>query len=134
MTTATASSPPPNDGATAMETILQQTSHEFLLAQLEYSSAPPARNMLRKIGLDETATTPFNLVDLGCGMGVVAPLLNDMVPPEVMGRSKVLCVDNSEALIGSVRKRMAEEGWVGAEARVVDIQVGKHVCMITTGC
>lgn len=124
MTTTTSPSSRSSDGASAMETILQQTSHQFLLAQLEYSSAPLARNMLHKIGLDETATTPFTLVDLGCGMGVVAPLLSEMVPPEVMGRSKVLCVDGSEALVESVRRRIVEEGWVGAEARVVDVQVG----------
>lgn len=55
---------------------------------------------------------------------MVAPLLNEMIPREIMAESKVLCVDASEVLIDSVKGRIEREGWVGAEARVVDAQVG----------
>lgn len=115
-----------------MENILQdcqsrdgeQYGAEFLISQLNHISAPLARNMLHKIGLNETVTDPFHVLELGCGIGVVAPLLNETVPREVLEMSKVLCADASERLVGAVNGRIEKEGWVGAEARVVDAQVG----------
>lgn len=120
-----------NHGVSAMEAVLreslsrdgEQEGYQFMIAQVEHSSVPLARNMLHKIGLDETATAPFHLVDLGCGMGVVGPLLSETVPKSVLEKSKVLCADASEVLVDGVRRRIQKEGWIGMEARVVDAQV-----------
>lgn len=79
--------------------------------------------MLAKIGLDASATEPFTLLDHGCGLGVVAPVLMETVPRGVLERSSVICADFSEKLVESVQGRIEREGWMNCEARVVDAQV-----------
>lgn len=86
-------------------------------------SSPLARNMLTKIGLDASATEPFTLLDHGCGLGVIAPVLMETVPHKVLKESSIVCADLSEKLVESVRGRIEREGWVNCEAKVVDAQV-----------
>lgn len=131
MTSAAGSAPKGNVGSRAMESILTSTSagaspeewQSFLIKTMNDTSAPLARNMLDKIGLNASTTTPFKLLDHGCGLGVVAPVLRETVPKDVMERSSVLCGDFSEALVKAVQGRIEKEGWVGCEAKVVDAQV-----------
>lgn len=120
-----------NVGSRAMEATLTPTSTEmspdewqsFLIKTMNDVSGPLARNMLDKIGLNASTATPFRLLDHGCGLGVVAPVLMETVPKAVLERSSVLCGDYSEALVQTVRARIEREGWVGCEAKVVDAQV-----------
>ncbi|KAF3765764.1 S-adenosyl-L-methionine-dependent methyltransferase [Cryphonectria parasitica EP155] len=85
-------------------------------------SQPLAANMLAKIGLNESTSEPFKLLDHGCGLGVVSRVLKETIPLDVMQRSSVLCGDSSETLVGAVRKRIVTEGWANTEARVLDAQ------------
>ncbi|PSR82867.1 hypothetical protein BD289DRAFT_294128 [Coniella lustricola] len=90
--------------------------------------------MLAKIGLAGSSTwtgetrsgqstiKPFKLLDHGCSLGVVAPVLMETVPREVLRESSVLCADVSEPLVDAVRVRSEEEGWVNTQARVLDAQ------------
>lgn len=116
-----------NAGSRAMEEIMTASSstewQTFLLKTMQAISSPLASNMLTKIGLNAATTEPFTLLDHGCGMGVVAPVLMETVPREVLEHSTVLCADLSEKLVDSVQERIGREGWVGCEARVVDAQV-----------
>lgn len=99
-----------------MQSILQaadgEESQQFLLDSLKSISAPLAAKMLSQIKLGANTTEPFNLLDQGCGMGVVAPLLNETVPEEVLERSSVLCGDFSSPLIEFLNTRIEKEGWV----------------------
>lgn len=106
-----------------MKEVTSRGDQQSLLEAVDAITAPLARNMLHKIGLDETTTTPFKLLEIGCGMGVLAPNLNQTVPKNVMEKSSVLCTDFSEALVTTVKRRIENEGWVNTDARVVDAQV-----------
>lgn len=112
---------------TAMQSALQAADGEAwqqsLLETLDAISAPLAVKMLSQINLGKNTTEPFSLLDQGCGMGVVASLLNETVPREVLGRCTVLCGDFSGPLVGFVSKRIEKEGWVSTRAEVVDAQV-----------
>lgn len=126
-----------NFGSRAMEAILTSgdgstgTSPEdwqcFLIDTMTAISGPLARHMLDRIGLNAAAAAPFRLLDHGCGLGVVAPVLLETMPREVLEASSVICGDNSEALVETVRGRIEREGWIGCEARVVDAQVSVGV-------
>ena len=105
----------------------------FLLESLDQISTPLAAKMLAQIGLlgggDDTEKNanadvkPFTLLDNGCGFGVVAPLLQRSVDPDVLSRSKIVSADYSEKLVEFVRRRIEREGWVSTEAKVLDAQV-----------
>lgn len=117
-----------NDTASsAMEATFTTSStaewQSFLLQTLQAISSPLARNMLTKTGLDASTAEPFTLLDHGCGMGVVAPVLMETVPRDVLKQSNILCADLSEKLVESVQGRIEKEGWVNCEANVVDAQV-----------
>lgn len=119
-----------NIGSRAMEALLEpagdttpEARQRYLIDTTTNISGPLARNMLGKIGLDASAAAPFTLLDHGCGLGAVAPVLMETVPRRVLESSRVLCGDASEALVDAIRARMEREAWVGCEARVIDAQV-----------
>ncbi|KUI74009.1 Aklanonic acid methyltransferase DnrC [Cytospora mali] len=109
-----------------MQSILQASRGEewqqFLLDSLKSISTPLAVKMLSQIDLGANTAVPFNLLEQGCGMGVVAPLLNETVPKEILERSSVMCGDVSGPMIDVVKKRIEKEGWINTRAEVVDAQ------------
>lgn len=123
-----------NYGSLAMEAILTSADdsagassspkdwQHFLIDTMTAISGPLARDMLDCIGLNASAE-PFRLLDHGCGLGVVAPVLMETVPQAVLEASSVVCGDNSAALVEAVGRRIEREEWVNCEARVVDAQV-----------
>lgn len=110
-----------------MQAILESSQGEdwqdFLIETMQSISAPLARRMLAQAGLGSGTTQPYRLLEQGCGMGVVAPLLHEAVPGKVRERSSVLCADFSAPLVEAVKGRITKEGWVNCEAQVVDAQV-----------
>lgn len=117
----------PLSGASAMQKILQQSYgddwEEFLVETMRSVSSPLARRALAQVGLGAGTTEPYRLLEQGCGLGVVAPLLHETVPREVQQKSSVLCGDFSAPLVEAVKGRMAKQGWVNCEAQVVDATV-----------
>lgn len=129
MSTATTNKPPSKvpEGASAMQKILESSYGEdwqqFLIETMRSISAPLAQRALAQVGLGAGTAEPYRLLEQGCGLGVVAPLLHETVPREVQEKSSVLCGDFSAPLVEAVKGRMAREGWVNCEAQVVDAQV-----------
>lgn len=130
MSTATTTKPPSKvpEGASAMQKILESSYGEdwqqFLIETMRSISAPLAQRALAQVGLGAgTTPEPYRLLEQGCGMGVVAPLLHETVPREVQEKSSVLCGDFSAPLVEAVKGRITKEGWVNCEAQVVDAQV-----------
>lgn len=113
--------------SSAMQSVLQAAQGEewqqFLLESLKSISVPLAIKMLSQINLGPDTTEPFKLLEQGCGMGVVAPLLNEAIPKEVLERSSILCGDFSGPLVEVVKKRIEKEGWINTRAEVIDAQV-----------
>lgn len=126
-TTPTTTTAKPLNGASAMQKILEQSYgedwQEFLVETMRSVSSPLARRALAQVGLGAGTTEPYRLLEQGCGLGVVAPLLHESVPREVQERSSVLCGDFSAPLVEAVKGRIAKEGWVNCEAQVVDATV-----------
>ncbi|KAL2164870.1 hypothetical protein VTH06DRAFT_166 [Thermothelomyces fergusii] len=85
-------------------------------------SAPLAARLLKQMGLGEHTRTPFKLFENACGVGVVAPLLQQLIKPDVLKSSSLLCGDFSEQLVEVARQRSESEGWVNTEAKKVDGQ------------
>ncbi|KAJ0124482.1 Aklanonic acid methyltransferase DnrC [Diaporthe amygdali] len=114
------------DGGSAMQAILESGAgdewQDFLIETMRTISAPLARRMLAQVGLGAGTTEPYRLLEQGCGMGVVAPLLHETVPRGVQEKSSVVCGDFSGPLVEAVKGRMGREGWVNCEAKVVDAQ------------
>lgn len=129
MSTTTTTKPPSKvpEGASAMQKILESSYGEdwqqFLIETMRSISAPLAQKALAQVGLGAGTTEPYRLLEQGCGMGVVAPMLHETVPMEVQEKSSVLCGDFSAPLVEAVKGRIAKEGWVNCEAQVVDAQV-----------
>lgn len=96
---------------------------EKLIEHARRVSEPLATKMLAQMGLDSQTSTPFKLLENAGGVGVVAPVLQQIIKPEVMKQSKVICGDFSDELVALAKKRMESEGWVNTEAIKVDAQV-----------
>ncbi|KAK4096095.1 S-adenosyl-L-methionine-dependent methyltransferase [Parathielavia hyrcaniae] len=95
---------------------------KMLLEHARNVSTPMALRMLTQMGLDENTSTAFRLLENACGAGVVAPILQQIIKPEVLQQSSILCGDFSEPMVELVKKRMGSEGWLNAEATKVDAQ------------
>ncbi len=86
-------------------------------------STPLAIRMLVQMGLGEDTTTPFKLLENACGAGVVAPLLQQIIKPDVLKQSSILCGDFSDQAVELAKKRIETGGWVNTKAATVDAQV-----------
>ncbi|KAK4125712.1 S-adenosyl-L-methionine-dependent methyltransferase [Parathielavia appendiculata] len=95
---------------------------EMLLENARNVSAPMALRMLTQMGFDKNTSTPIKLLENACGAGVVAPMLQQIIKPEVLKQSSILCGDFSEPMVELVKKRIESEGWVNTEAVKVDAQ------------
>ncbi|KAI3394657.1 hypothetical protein diail_2467 [Diaporthe ilicicola] len=114
------------DAGSAMQAVLESSTGEdwqqFLIETMRTISTPLARKMLAQVGLGTGTTEPYRLLEQGCGMGVVAPLLHETVPRDVQDKSSVVCGDFSKPLVETVKGRIEKEGWVNCDAQVVDAQ------------
>ncbi len=94
-----------------------------LLAGVKAITAPPCAKMLQQIGLDDTRTEPFDLLDHACGPGVTAGEVQRMVRQDVLRKSSILSADTSAQMVEACRRRAAKENWQGkCDAKVIDAQ------------
>lgn len=96
---------------------------QVFLDNAQRVSGPLALAMVAQMGLTEHTTTPFTLLENACGVGVVAPILQQIVKPELLGESKIVCGDFSEQVVGLAKQRLEREKWVNTEVKQVDAQV-----------
>ncbi|KAH7031667.1 S-adenosyl-L-methionine-dependent methyltransferase [Microdochium trichocladiopsis] len=84
------------------------------------SSSPdpsPAAALVQK-----TQFEPFSLLDNACGPGLIAGVLQEELPKDVLAKSRVLCADVNGNLVDILKQRASIEGWVGVETAVLDAQ------------
>jgi hypothetical protein len=98
---------------------------DVLIDNARRVSTPIATVMLNQMGLGNDTNAPFKLLENACGLGVVAPVLQQIIKPEVLKKSSILCGDFSDQAIEMVKNRIAREGWLNTEATTVDAQVSK---------
>ncbi|KAK4671539.1 hypothetical protein QC764_606750 [Podospora pseudoanserina] len=101
---------------------------DVLLDNARRVSTPLVIQMLTQMGIDLYGTksvAPFRLFENACGAGVVAPVLQRTIKPDVLAKSSILCGDFSTPCIGLIEKRIKEEGWVNTEVERIDAQKTK---------
>ncbi|KAK7743655.1 hypothetical protein SLS62_010558 [Diatrype stigma] len=98
---------------------------EELIADIDRIMRLPAKNMLAGIGLDDSTTAPFSLLDHACGIGPVAAELQDRVNSKVLAKSEVLCADFNANPVETFKRRIALEGWSNIKTAVLDAQDSK---------
>ncbi|KAI9675017.1 MAG: hypothetical protein M1817_001423 [Caeruleum heppii] len=98
----------------------------------ETITGPYALALLKQAGFSTSSSTagtappisnppgPLKVLDNACGTGVVTATIYNTVPKEDREGMKIVCGDFSEAMVGYVADRIRDEGWDGAEAKVVD--------------
>ncbi|KAI9698156.1 MAG: hypothetical protein M1836_004158 [Candelina mexicana] len=79
--------------------------------------------LIRQAGLLSTeSNAPLVVLDNACGSGIVSSLLYKMLDEGSKSRLRLTCSDLSELFVKSVSERIEEEGWKGAEAKVIDMR------------
>lgn len=66
---------------------------------------------------------PLMVLDNACGTGVVSENLWGMLDEHAKEDLRLICGDKSPAMVEHVQKKIEQEGWHGAEARIVDAMV-----------
>lgn len=102
-----------------------------LLHNAKHVSTPLALRLLKQMGLDHSHDKPVKLFENTCGIGVVAPALQQVLRPGVLGTSKVLCGDFSEKAVGFARRRAETEGWGRGGMEVKVERVDAQVCLFS---
>ncbi|KAI1420950.1 S-adenosyl-L-methionine-dependent methyltransferase [Xylaria sp. FL1777] len=82
----------------------------------------PAGLLLAQAGLDASTSKPFSLLDHACGTGPIAAHLQENVDKQVLSRSKMVCADISDNLVGTLKKRAEKHKWVNVETAILDAQ------------
>lgn len=95
---------------------------DMLIDNARRVSTPFVLQMLNQMGIGKDTTAPFRMFENACGPGVVAPALQQMIKPDVLKQSSILCGDFSEPSVGLVKKRIDNEGWINTEAKRIDGQ------------
>ncbi|KAK3307398.1 S-adenosyl-L-methionine-dependent methyltransferase [Chaetomium strumarium] len=115
-----------------IKTIGGNAWEDALLDNARRVSTPLAIVMLNQMGLGNDTNAPFKLLENACGVGVVAPVLQQIIKPEVLRKSSILCGDFSDQAIELVKNRITREVWLNTEATTVDAQkTGLADCTFT---
>ncbi|RAH59785.1 methyltransferase [Aspergillus piperis CBS 112811] len=82
--------------------------------------------LVQHAGILSTASNnnnkPLVVFDNACGLGIVSSYLNSTLPEEVKRHWTLTCGDVTELMVEYTKLRSEREGWVNAEAKVVDAQ------------
>ncbi|KAI8712221.1 Methyltransf-11 domain-containing protein [Fusarium sp. LHS14.1] len=94
---------------------------QHMINQADEMMGKPARMLIEQAGLAST-TTSFNLVDLGCGTGLIASCVLEAVPPSVLSESKIFCTDVNARFVDILMQRVQRDKWINVDAAVGDAQ------------
>lgn len=101
---------------------LEDPEVQHMINQADEMMGKPARMLIAQAGLAST-TTSFNLVDLGCGTGLVASCVLEAVQPSILSESKILCTDVNARFVDILMQRVQKDKWINVDAAVGDAQV-----------
>lgn len=75
---------------------------------------------------------PLTVLDNACGTGMVSENLWKTLDDHAKEKLKLVCGDISEGMVKDVKKKIKEEEWHGADARVLDAMV-RTACVDESG-
>ncbi|KAL4949264.1 putative UbiE/COQ5 family methyltransferase [Aspergillus filifer] len=81
-----------------------------------------AEALVEQSGIAKSALRPLVVFDNACGTGAVTSTLYGTLDKEMINTWKLTCGDMSQSMLGYLQTRIVEEGWVNAEARIIDSQ------------
>ncbi|KAL4796713.1 S-adenosyl-L-methionine-dependent methyltransferase [Aspergillus venezuelensis] len=81
-----------------------------------------AEALVAQSGITSSELKPLVVFDNACGTGAVTSTLYNTLDKETLNNWKLTCGDMSQSMLGYLQKRIVEEGWVNAEARIIDSQ------------
>ena len=98
-----------------------------LYQRAEAATGPFARAVIKQSGLPDypSSAGPLVVFDNACGTGAVTAQLYDIVGSDKGMR--VTCGDTAEGMIRYVEKRIERDGWIGAEAKIIDAVVSIRI-------
>lgn len=86
-----------------------------------------AKYLLLQAGLPNEQVSepkkPLIVLDNACGTGMLSKTLWEMLDEHAKEKLQLVCGDISEGMVKHVKQKIEEEGWHGADARVVDAMV-----------
>jgi ubiquinone/menaquinone biosynthesis C-methylase UbiE len=88
----------------------------------ENATRPYAKTIIQQSGIVAYLNLggEANVLDFGCGTGVVVHELYNTVPKEKWGQLKVLGTDISPPMLEYLRARGDEQGWTALDTKIVD--------------
>ncbi|KAG9508220.1 hypothetical protein J7337_001783 [Fusarium musae] len=101
---------------------LEDPEVEHMIAQADEMMGKPARGLIAQAGLDHSTTTNFSLLDHGCGTGLIASCLQEVIQPSVLSKSRILCADKNARFVDILLQRARRDQWINVDATVLDAQ------------
>ncbi|RGP66724.1 s-adenosyl-l-methionine-dependent methyltransferase [Fusarium sporotrichioides] len=101
---------------------LEDPEVEHMISQADKMMGKSARMLIAQAGLEHSTTTSFNLLDHGCGTGLVASCLQEIIQPSVLSKSSIFCADINERLVDILLQRARRDQWINVDASVLDAQ------------
>ncbi|UZP40217.1 hypothetical protein NXS19_008033 [Fusarium pseudograminearum] len=95
---------------------------EHMISQAAKMMGKPARMLIAQAGLEHPDTTSFNLLDHGCGTGLIASCLQEMIQSSVLSQSSIFCADINARLVDILLQRARRDQWINVDASVLDAQ------------
>ncbi|KAL8904222.1 MAG: hypothetical protein Q9207_003410 [Kuettlingeria erythrocarpa] len=120
---AASTSTPQNDWTT---TFFKQEDLPRRYKNTEIITGAFAHTLVEKAGLVDSAAAAaeekLTILDNGCGIGVVAAALHEMLDEGSKKRMELTCGDFAAGMLDGVKERIVKEGWGNTETKLVDAQ------------
>lgn len=68
---------------------LEDPEVEHMISQADEMMGKPARMLIAQAGLSRSTTANFVLLDHGCGTGLIASCLQEVIRPSVLSQSRI---------------------------------------------
>ncbi|KAK1985496.1 methyltransferase domain-containing protein, partial [Colletotrichum cereale] len=104
----------------AMNKIIGSHWEETMIDVSRTMMAPLNAPLIAQMGLGAETDEPIAFLDSACGAGPATQELYKAVPRQVLEKSEVVCGDKTDMMVDLVKRRIEDEGWVGAQGRVID--------------
>ncbi|KAF5570988.1 s-adenosyl-L-methionine-dependent methyltransferase [Fusarium phyllophilum] len=101
---------------------LEDPELEHMISQADEMMGKPARMLIAQAGLERSTTTSFSLLDHGCGTGLIASCLQEVIQPSVMSQSRIFCADINARFVDILLQRARRDQWINVDAAVLDAQ------------
>ncbi|RBR18257.1 hypothetical protein FVER53590_00167 [Fusarium verticillioides] len=88
---------------------LEDPEVQHMISQADEMMGKPARMLIAQAGLDHSTTMNFSLLDHGCGTGLIASSLQEVIQPSILSKSRILRADINARFVDILLQRAREE-------------------------